>query len=187
MLTPVYPQWLSLCVDHFRVCLFQCYNQSCFSILHLLTVAHGVPCQFSLPLSSIHLYLLAYLCISICLSLYISIPALRVNKRQQDSREGKSPLPLTYCPSAVASTPEPAHIPSFPRPPEESFIGFPSLLGKDLGEKAMPNSGGFQRRWPSCRIFHWLMLSNALVLRSMGLPRWFRDGKIVAVTSKTLQ
>lgn len=157
-------------MDHFRVCLFQCYNQSCFSILHLLTVAHGVPCQFSLPLSSIHLYLLAYLCISICLCISPSLRSGLTNASEIHEKE-RAPLTLTYCRSAVASTPEPAHIPSFPRPPEESFIGFPSLLGKDLGEKAMPNSGGFQRRWPSCRIFHWLLLSNALVLRSMGLPR----------------
>lgn len=108
--------------------------------------------------------------LSVCLCISPSLRSGLTNASEVHEKE-RAPLTLMYCQNAVASTREPAHIPSFPRPPEESFIRFPSLLGKDLGEKSVPNSGGFQRRWSSCRIFCWLLLSNALVLRSMGLPR----------------
>ena len=49
------------------------YNQSYFSpFISFLSVTHGVPCQLPLSLLSIYLYLLAWLYISTCLSLYIS-------------------------------------------------------------------------------------------------------------------
>lgn len=53
------------------------YNQSYFSpFIFFLSVTHGVPCQLPLSLLSIYLYLLGWLYISTCLSLYIS-PSLR--------------------------------------------------------------------------------------------------------------
>lgn len=71
---------------------------------------------------------------------------LRVNKCQRDSGEGKSPSDFNALPECCSAhlTPELTHIPSSPRPLEESFIRFPSLLGRDLGEQTMPNCGEFR-------------------------------------------
>lgn len=134
---PINPQWLSLGVDHSGFASSSAIISLAFPSF-ISSLRHTVfPASFHfLYHPSISICWIIYMFLPVCL--YIS-PSLRLgltNASEIHEKE-RAPLTLTYCLSAVAPTPEPTRILSFPRPPEESFIRFPSLLGKDLGEKTM--------------------------------------------------
>lgn len=73
------------------------YNQSSFSpFISFLPVTHGVPCQVPLPLSSISLYPLAWLYISVYLSVFIYLsPSLGYSRLTNVSETHKERVPPT--------------------------------------------------------------------------------------------